>query len=258
MPLSYETIGEPSDTPLIFLHGLGGGAYRTASTFPSLPNTYLIAPDMPGHGDSQDFTADDFNFDAFADLVIELMDELGIESCNIGGLSMGSGITLNLALRYPERIQKMIILRPSWLHEKQPDHLKLVAYIGMWIEEAGIDGARTKLLGHHTFKHLDHGNKPVADSIGEFFERPVTPASTAVLYKMWQDAPFTELSQLSTIPNSTLVLTSPLDDLHPQSTADTIASCLPNAETAQLPPRYHEPQEYRLALNAIVSKFLAD
>ncbi|BDS05177.1 alpha/beta hydrolase [Oceaniferula spumae] len=257
MLLSYQTTGDPTNTPLVFLHGLGAGSAQTTSAFPELKNTYVIAPDMPGHGESQSFDPSELSFDRFADLVVELMDHLGIESCNIGGLSMGSGITLNLALRYPERVKKIILLRPSWLEEKQPEHLKLVAYVGRWIEDHGIDEAREKLLADPDFQQLDQQNKPVANSIGGLFQRPITPASTAVLYRMWQDSPFSDPEQLSQIGNPALVLTTGRDELHPQSTADVIAAHLPDVETAELPPRYHEPEAYGLALNAIVAKFLA-
>jgi len=257
MLLSYKTTGDSNDTPLIFLHGLGAGNGQKTATFTHLKNQFIIAPNMPGHGDSQDFDPSELNFDRFADLVIELMNHLGIESSNIGGLSMGSGITLNMALRYPERVKKLILLRPSWLNEKKPEHLKLVAYVGKWIEEVGVEAAREKLLADPDFQKLDQENKPVANSIGCLFLRPVTPASTGVLYKMWQDAPFSNPEQLSQIPNQSLVLTTSRDELHPLSTADVIAAHLPNVEMADLPPRYHDASGYSLALNAIVSKFLA-
>ncbi|MBK1830849.1 alpha/beta hydrolase [Verrucomicrobiaceae bacterium R5-34] len=257
MLLSYQTTGNQNDTPLIFLHGLGAGSVQTTSAFPHLENNFVIAPDMPGHGDSQDFDPSELNFDRFADLVVELMDHLGIESSNIGGLSMGSGITLNLALRYPERVKKIILLRPSWLNEKQPEHLKLVAYVGQWIEEGGVEFAREKLLADPDFQELDAQNKPVANSIGALFQRPLTPASTAVLYKMWQDAPFSDPEQLSQIGNRALVLTTSRDELHPQSTADVISAHLPDVQTGELPPRYYDGQGYALALNAMVAKFLA-
>lgn len=211
---------------------------------------------MPGHGESQDFSPAELSFDSFADEAIALMDHLEIESCNIGGLSMGSGIALNIALRHPERINKIIVLRPSWLHEKKPEHLKIVAHVGQWIEEYGIVEAQKKLLADLEFQELNTKNKPVADSIKALFQRPVTPASTAVLYKMWQDSPFSDPTQLSSLPNSALILTTTQDELHPQSTADVIAAHLPNVQMAELPPRYHQPEAYSLALTNIVESFL--
>lgn len=258
MLLSYQTVGNSSDSPLVFLHGLGAGASQTTSAFGDLPGRYVITPYMPGHGDSQNFSIDELHFDSFADKVVGLMNELGIEACNIGGLSMGSGITLNLALRYPERVKKIILLRPSWTHIKQPEHLKLIAYVGQWIEELGIEAAQQKLHTDTDFQTLLSENKPVAESIEEFFQRPLTAASTAVLYKMWQDAPFGFPEELQAITNETLMLTTGRDELHPQRTADIIVSQLPNVIANEvLPPRYHEPEAYGLALNSLVGKFLA-
>ena len=256
MLLSYRTTGNASDTPLLFLHGLGASSSQIISGLRHLTGHYLITPDMPGHGESLDFPLEDLNFNKFADLTIELMDELGLESCNIGGLSMGSGIALNIASRYPERVKDIIILRPSWINKKEPDHLKLVAYVGQWIEQDGVDTARQKLAADADFQKILAENKPVADSIRSLFQRPLTGISTAVLYKMWQDCPFTDLTQLSSLPNRALVMTTGRDELHPQSTADVIAAHLPNVQAAELPPRYHMPEEYSQALSGLVNEFL--
>lgn len=256
--ISYQTTGNSDDKPLVFLHGLGASSAQTTSAFPHLSNTYVIAPDMPGHGDTQPDDTSRLSFDHFADAIVELLDHLEIKSCDIGGLSMGSGITLNLALRYPERVQKIILLRPSWSHIKEPDHLKLVAYVGQWIEEAGIESARQKLENDPDFQTLSDQNPPVAQSIEGLFQRPVTTASTAVLYKMWQDAPFSSPEILETATNPALLLTTGRDELHPMSTAELIASHLPNViDQVNLPPRYHESEAYGLALTSIVEKFLA-
>jgi len=53
--LSYSTSGSPSSPPLVFLHGLGAGKIQTISGLPHLENTHLIAPDLPGHGDSTSY-----------------------------------------------------------------------------------------------------------------------------------------------------------------------------------------------------------
>ena len=58
------------------------------------------------------YDTDTYSFDTFADHVVALMDHLGIERCHLGGLSMGSAIALNIALRYPDRFKKLILLRP--------------------------------------------------------------------------------------------------------------------------------------------------
>lgn len=113
MLLSYDTLGPDTAPTLVFLHGLGASRTQSTSSLPNLQNTRLIAPDMPGHGDSMGFDPTTYSFDTFADHVIALMDHLGIAKTHLGGISMGSGISLNIALRYPDRVNKLILLRDN-------------------------------------------------------------------------------------------------------------------------------------------------
>lgn len=254
--ITYEVIGD--GYPLAFMHGLGAGRAQTTSALTSLENTQLIAPDMLGHGDS---ISEDpevvMSFDQSADDVIAILDHLGIEKANIGGLSMGSGIAVNIALRYPERVNKLVLLRPSWPDQKEPEHLALVAYVGKWIIESGAEIAEQKLIAHPDYVSLYAEVPKVAESIRGLFQRPADLSHTTVLYKMWEDAPFTSLEQLADIQNETLMLYTTRDNLHPIPVAESIADALPNVrQSIELPPRYDEPQDYSVALNGAINQFL--
>ncbi len=256
--IAYEVIGQGGEGyPLAFMHGLGAGRAQTTSALTSLLDTMLIAPDMLGHGDS---ISDDpeavMSFDQCADDVIAILDHLGVEKSNIGGLSMGSGIALNIALRYPERVNKLILLRPSWLCEPKPEHLALVAYVGKRIEEYGAEMAELKLISHPDYIALHAEVPKVAESIRGLFKRPDHFSHTAVLYKMWEDAPFSSLEDLSKVTHETLVLYTTRDNLHPISVAESIAGALPKLQKMhELPPRYDQPKEYALALNQALNEF---
>ncbi|MDQ8190895.1 alpha/beta fold hydrolase [Roseibacillus persicicus] len=256
MPLAHSLIGNADKPPLIFLHGLGASSQQITSALTGLPEHYLIAPDLPGHGGSLDYDPEKFSFDYFADLVIELLDSLGIESTDMGGLSMGSGIALNIALRYPERVKKIVVLRPSWLDEVEPPHLSLVARVGQWLQESGEEKATMNLALHPDYQELVESNVPVAESVTALLDRRKDAASTQVLFKMWQCRPFSSLDELSKVQNPVLVLDTTRDELHPQTTAHAIASALPNCQIHTLPPRYHEAPAYQASLNEYVREFL--
>ena len=197
MPLAYQTLGNPADPPVVFLHGLGAGASQTTSALTELPGRYVVAPDMPGHGDSSDFDPTTFGFDQFADHVVALMDKLGIESTDLGGLSMGSGISLNLALRYPEKVRSLTLLRPSWLDRQRPDHLALVGKVGDWLLAGDPTSAQAQLENDPDFLRLREANEPVAKSIVALFQRPDREAFSAVLTRVWNDRPFEALADLA-------------------------------------------------------------
>jgi len=256
--IAYETIGDAEAAPLLFLHGLGAGRAQTTSALTELKDHLVIAPDMLGHGDSiSEDPADVQSFDQFADDSIAILDAMGIEKANVGGLSMGSGISLNIALRYPERVKKLILLRPSWMDEKKPAHLALVAYVGQWIEEHGVDEAKRLLHANAEYQELLARVPKVALSIDGLFGRPAHFSHTAVLYRMWEDAPFSSLDLLSTISNEALVLHTTRDDLHPIPVAETVASKLANCKDMSLSPRYDDPVNYGIELNQAIAEFLA-
>ena len=255
--ISYDLVGNGS--PLLFLHGLGAGRAQTTSALTDLPQHQIIAPDMLGHGDSISENSEAIqSFDQFADDSIAILDHLGIEKANIGGLSMGSGISINIALRYPERVNKLILLRPSWLCEKQPGHLALVASVGQWIHEHGAEKAQQLLQKHPDYLALHKEVPKVAASILGLFTRPQHYSHTAVLYKMWMDAPFSDLEELTKISNKTLVLHTTRDELHPIPVAETIANQLANSTVMSLPPRYDDPENYGSQLNKVIAEFLSD
>lgn len=251
----YEVIGEGE--PLLFMHGLGADRRQTTGALAGLENTQLIAPDFRAHGDST-YTSDEvLNFDQYADDAIAILDELGIEKCNIGGLSMGSGVTLNLALRYPERVHKIIILRPSWLDQKEPAHLKLVADAGQQILAAGIEQGEAKLEEISAYQGLLKENEKVARSINGVFGRPQAEPAASVLFKMWQDRPFTSLEALKTLENEALVLFTTRDELHPIAVAEAIHAALPQSKgMKELAPRYYENATYTEQLRAALTEFL--
>ncbi len=253
--LAYEIRGEGS--PLVFIHGLGAGRAQTTSALTALNDRMLIAPDMLGHGDSasEDALAV-MGFNQFADDVIALLDHLGIEKSDVGGLSMGSGIALNIAMRYPERVAKLILLRPSWLCIPQPEHLALVADAGKWIQAYGAEEAEQMLIFHPDYIALYKEVPKVAESIRGLFARPGFASHTSVLTRMWEDAPFTSLNDLVKVQHDTLVLYTTRDHLHPIAVAQTIAARLPNLHRIQeLPPRYDVPELYAVALNQAINDF---
>lgn len=254
--LAYDKIG--SGAPLVFLHGLGADRRQTTSALAPLAEAgefTLIAVDLPGHGDSP--LTREASFSRFSDEVLSLLDKLELEKVNLGGLSMGSGIGLNLTLKAPERVDSLILLRPSWLNAPKPSHLELVAKIGHWIKAEGVEQAETLLNLDPDYLALKERLPEVAASLPPLFRRPQAETAASVLYDMFEDYPFPSLKDLGEITQSVLLLDTTADELHPQQVAETLASTLPNTERYHtLPPRYLEKDAYNSSLREEVSRFL--
>lgn len=107
MRLNYQIHGEGA--PLIILHGLFGTLENWGSQIKSLSDRYkVIAVDMRDHGRSPH--SELINYALMAEDIVELMEHLQLKSAHIIGHSMGGKAAMQLALSYPERINKLIIV----------------------------------------------------------------------------------------------------------------------------------------------------
>jgi pimeloyl-ACP methyl ester carboxylesterase len=106
--IGYKLVG--SGPPLVMIMGLGGTIeHWQPQIVAALAKKYrLIMLDNRGMGHT---TANDttFTYRLFADDVIALLDALKIKKTHVLGYSMGSTITQELLLTYPQRLDKAII-----------------------------------------------------------------------------------------------------------------------------------------------------
>ncbi len=95
--------------PLILLHGNGEDSSYFESQMDYFSQTRrVIAVDTRGHGRSPRGTAP-FTIRQFAEDLREFMEEREIERADLLGFSDGGNIALIFALRYPERVDRLIL-----------------------------------------------------------------------------------------------------------------------------------------------------
>lgn len=105
--LAYTETG--AGEPLFPLHGNGEDRSYFGAQIPAFSAAYrVIAVDTRGHGLSPRGSAP-FTLSQFADDLAALMDSLGIGRANILGFSDGGNIALVFALRYPGRVNRLIV-----------------------------------------------------------------------------------------------------------------------------------------------------
>lgn len=108
---NIRTYGNPSDPPLMLVHGWPQTSYCWHHAAPYLGDFYIIAPDLRGMGDSNRaldlklYEKDKMAMDLFA-----IADELKIERFHLGGHDWGGAIVQEMAFLHPSRIKKLIII----------------------------------------------------------------------------------------------------------------------------------------------------
>ena len=104
--LYFETHG--SGRPLILLHGGLGSGEMFGPILPALAGRHqVIAPDLQGHGRTADIDRPiDIRF--MADDIAALIDHLGLDRPDVVGYSLGGGVALQTAVRYPAKVGQLV------------------------------------------------------------------------------------------------------------------------------------------------------
>ena len=107
LKMYYEIHGKGE--PVVLLHG----SFMTIpgnwpEMIPALSKTRrVIAVEMQGHGRTADINRD-FSYDNLADDIAALLDYLEIGKADIIGYSMGGGVALDMAIRHPDKVRKVV------------------------------------------------------------------------------------------------------------------------------------------------------
>jgi 2-succinyl-6-hydroxy-2,4-cyclohexadiene-1-carboxylate synthase len=101
-----ETLGNPKNPPLVFLHGFLGRGESWREVAQSFREKYFcILPDLPGHGQNTNSDlSSPLNFDIVADWLFHLLEEISAPKIHLVGYSLGGRAALTFACRYPKRI----------------------------------------------------------------------------------------------------------------------------------------------------------
>jgi pimeloyl-ACP methyl ester carboxylesterase len=144
--LYYETYGEGGMQPLLLIHGNGGSIYSERCQIDYFKDKYFtIVADSRFHGKTEngletltyDLMAEDYNF---------LLDYLEVDSAYIIGQSDGGIIGLILAIKYQDKVKKLVTTSPNL----QPDTTALEDWVVEYIENELIKVNNQITLGDTT------------------------------------------------------------------------------------------------------------
>ncbi|HEY7747353.1 MAG TPA: alpha/beta hydrolase [Aestuariivirgaceae bacterium] len=106
MQIYYEVSG--SGDPLIVLHGAYMNIPSMGAIIPKLAETHKVyALEFQGHGRTTDIDRP-ITYPNLADDVAAFMDKVGVTKADVFGYSMGAAAGLQLAIRHPEKVNKLV------------------------------------------------------------------------------------------------------------------------------------------------------
>jgi pimeloyl-ACP methyl ester carboxylesterase len=108
----YQEVG-PRDAPtLLLIHGFTAFNLVWSEVLLPLANAgfHVIAPDLLGHGFTEKPKHGEYTIDSQARLIVRLMDNLGLERATLVGNSYGGAVAATVALDYPSRVEKLVMV----------------------------------------------------------------------------------------------------------------------------------------------------
>jgi len=112
MQMYYEVSGQGD--PLIVLHGAYMNIESMGEIIPKLAQTHRVyALEFQGHGRTTDIDRP-ITYPNLADDVAAFMDAVGLEKADVFGYSMGAAAGLQLAIRHPAKVNKLVAASVSY------------------------------------------------------------------------------------------------------------------------------------------------
>ena len=220
LSMYYEIHGRPngSTPPLVLLHG-GDPTIKT-SFGPILPllaaHRLLVAFEQQGHGRTADVDRP-FSFEQTAQDTVALLDYLGIAQADLYGYSNGGHIAIEVALRHPERVRRLVIQSAMFSRDgSDPSFWESFRHARLEDMPAELRQAYLKTAPH-------------PDQLPTFFAKSVQRMAQ---FKGWTP------EQIHSIAAPTMVLAGDHDIVRPEH-AVQMYRLLPHASLAILPATDH-------------------
>jgi len=246
----YKTYGQGEPT-FILLHGFGASLFSWREvTAPLAEFGTVIAYDRPAFGLTERPLKwegeNPYSQEAQIELVIGLMDALGIERAILVGNSAGGTIAMLTALKYPQRVQSLILVDPAvYAGGGAPAWVRPLLRTPQMRHLGPLIARQIQTRGPELIELAWHDPSKVTPEILEGYQKPLRLADwDKALWELTLASRESGLAErLSELTLPTLVITGDDDRIVPTEQSVRLAEELPNAQLVVIPQCGHLPHE---------------
>lgn len=217
--------------PVMLIHGSGPGVTAWANwrlVMPELATSRrVIAPDMLGFGYSERPADGQYSRKRWVNHAIGVMDALGLEQVDLVGNSFGGGLALALAIAYPERVRRLVLMGSVGVSFPITDGLDAV-----WGYQPSLAAMRGLLDIFAYDRSLV--NDELAELRYQASIRPGFQESFAAMFptprQRWVDALGSPEEEIRALPHETLILHGREDKVIPLATSLRLTELIDRAQ----------------------------
>lgn len=162
-----ETGDLSASKAVLLIHGQAWTGEAWTMVAEKLQGIHVIAPDMAGHGDS-DETSDN-SFDHLSEQLLDILDQLNIEKVWIAAHSWGASLALNFADKYSERVRGFMLLDGGYFNYQEWPGISWAAFTDFSLPEAALESvdAYVRFQSEDTPFWNEKVEKAVRDQVSE-------------------------------------------------------------------------------------------
>ena len=219
-----------SGEPLVLIPGFASGAWSWSWQVDEFAKNFrVITFDPPGISRSEIGVDEVVSIESIADDVVALLDELTIGSANVLGISFGGFVALDLAIRFPNRMKRLVLASTSF---GGPNHVApSVDVMAAFTSTDGLNSAdriRHYLTVAFSPEFVDT-NGGTVDKFCELHEKN-SVTREVYLQQLQAALEFDVEDKVNSIMTDTLVVTGDSDVVVPMQNSCNLAAAIPNAE----------------------------
>jgi pimeloyl-ACP methyl ester carboxylesterase len=248
---------------VLCLHGLGGTKASFLPTVAALADRYrVLAPDLPGFGESDKPIAAPYDAPYFARTMVDLLDELGIERTHLIGNSMGGRVAIELGLESSQRLRCIVLLSPAlaWVRDRPWKWL-----VQLPLPRLGLLQPTPRAIAEPIVRRMVPGGSDgwSAAGVDEFLRSYLSPRGRAAFYaaarNIYLDEPWGDRGfwpRLSALSPRTMFVWGRYDQLVPVGFRKHVERALPAARHVELDCGHVPQVEAPQGTHAAIREFL--
>jgi pimeloyl-ACP methyl ester carboxylesterase len=228
MKIFYESHG--TGEPLVLIAGFASGAWQWFKQIDDLSQNFrVITFDARGISRSKLEENETVSISTIADDICELLDKLGIEKTSILGTSFGGFVAQDFALRYPERLNKLVLACTSFGGKNHvlPDNIEALSAFSTIADLNSLERIRKFMIPAFT-KDFAENNFDIIEQVCKL--RGVNEVPESVYLQQLQAATtFDTQAEVSRITAETLIVTGDKDQVVPMQNSINLAKEIPKS-----------------------------
>jgi len=268
--LRYLRAGDEDDPPVVLLHGgIVDAAHLSwgAAIGPLAADHEVYALDLLGYGRS-DLPPGPYTTARHTDVVEGFMQQVGLDSAHLVGTSLGGGAAIDLALRRPERVRRLVLAAAFGLGTQLPNGRTtwLLTKLGVFNRIGIAVARRSRQLAENSLANVVTDPDDLSPALVDAFYRELQRPKAGKAYRSWRKAEvgyggwrtyyYTRLDELE---SPALFVHGVEDDVFPHEWSRRAAEIAPEGEVQVLPDCGHwVPRDRPDRFNELAVDFLAD